>query len=209
MEGMMPSFSLLISDLLLSIAAFETEIRANYKVAPGSTYKQFEGTAPGAYRRFWDNMYWVLSSFPALKCPIRISDEFNKKDMLFADCLKIGFDLLPEDHAHKDFLKFVLEDKAEEFRQQARIQLELPGVKSNLKTRFQEAGYDHYFRAFTQCNGTIAVHEWNNVWLLLSIGPKPEFSGWKSFNLDRMVKDYVMKNISPELLEEEEDDDDF
>jgi len=34
-------------------------------------------------------------------------------DMLFADCLKIAFDLLPADHKHKEsFMKFMLEVRA-------------------------------------------------------------------------------------------------
>jgi hypothetical protein len=179
-------------------------------VAPGADYRQVEGAAAGAYRRFWDNMYWVLSSFPALKCPERINDDFNKKDMLFADCLKIGFDLLPADHPHKaPFLAFMMDVKAKEFREQAKRHLESASTRQNMITKFREEGYEHYVRAFGRSNGTIAYHEWSNVWLLGNVGPAPQFSGWNpSFNspcLDKVVKDYVLANIDPALLQEEDE----
>lgn len=197
------------------VPAYEAKALVNYRNAPGADYKLHEGcTQPGAYRRFWDNMYWVLSSFSGLKCPERINDAFNKKDLLFADCLKIGFDLLPPDHPHKEaFNTFMLEVKAPEFRGQASAQLQSAITKDHMITKFREEGYKHFVTAFNSCNGTIAFHEWTNVWLLGNIGPAPQFTGWDpSFNmpvLEKMVKDYVMANIDPSRLEDdmEEGDD--
>jgi hypothetical protein len=193
------------------MSAYEKKIVVNYKTSSGADYRLVEGAAPGAYRRFWDNMYWVLSSFSALKCPVRVNDEFNKKDCLFVDCLKIGLDLLPADHPHKaPFLAFMLEVKAPEFRAQAKRHFEDPSTRQNMVTKFQKEGCEHYKRAFTDCNGTIADHEWSNVWLLGNIGPAPQFAGWNPGfnmpNLTNVVKDYVLAKIDPSLLEQEEED---
>jgi len=188
-----------------AMEAFEAKIRSNYTQSP-SGWDKTEGAQPGAYRRFWDNMYWVLSCMPGLKCPVHVSDDFKKKDLLFVDCLKLAFDLLPADHPHKEsFLKFMLEVKAPAFRAQAADQLSK--ARSNLVMIHGEAGYQHYVKAFSSCSGTLAFHEWNNIWMLSSIGPAPEFRGWResSVSWSQLVQDYV-KSISPQLFEEEEEE---
>jgi hypothetical protein len=104
----------------------------------------------------------------------------------------------------------MLDVKAREFREQARIHLEAPSTRQNMITKFQREGYEHFFRAFASCNGTVADYEWSNLWLLSNIGPAPQFSGWNpSFNvpnLTNVVKDYVLAGIDPQLLEREEEE---
>ena len=156
-------------------------------------------------------MYWVLSSFPHLKCPVLVNDEVNKKDLVYGDCLKIGRDLLPADHPHKaPFMAFMLTVKTKEFREQAKMHLENASTRRNMVTKFQKEGYEHYVRAFENCSGTIADHEWSNVWLLANIGPAPQFAGWNPGcnmpNFTNVVKDYVLANIDPSLLAQEEED---
>lgn len=185
---------------------FEKRIRVNYRDAPGD-YRQMEGAAPGAYRRFWDNMYWVLSSFPDLKCPVRVNADFNKKDQLFVNCLKIAFDLLPPDHPHKrEFLDFMMSEKASEFQAQAKQNLEFPTTRQNFITTYSEERYKHYVTAFGQCKGTIAHHEWSNVWFLGRLGPAPDFNGWRSFLLDKLIMDFLKLKNPDIALEDEEDD---
>ena len=198
-----PPFTSTCSQRLLD---FEKRIRVNYRDAPGD-YRQMEGAAPGAYRRFWDNMYWVLSSFPDLKCPVRVNADFNKKDQLFVNCLKIAFDLLPPDHPHKrEFLDFMMSEKASEFQGQAKQNLEVSTTRQNFITTYSEERYKHYVTAFGQCKGTIAHHEWSNVWFLGRLGPAPDFNGWRSFLLDKLIMDFLKLKNPDIALEDEEDD---
>ncbi len=153
-------------------------------------------------------MYWVLASFPALKCPVRINSAFNKKDQLFVNpCLKIGFDLLPADHPHKrDFYEFMIEVQGKEFQAQAKEHIEELTTRQNMTTVYKEEGYRHYVGCFSRCSGTIAHYQWSNLWLLGKIGDAPQFAGWDAVCLDKLVMDYL-RSKNPGLEDDEMEED--
>ncbi len=160
-------------------------------------------------------MYWVFWSFEGLKFhpfPISVNDCFNKKQgQLFVTCLKIGLDLLPADFPHKkELYEFMTTTKAKEFQTQAVAAFSLSGETGERILRQQKQNfYDHYSKCFSECLGTIAAQQWQNVWLLSKLGPAPEFSGSDSLSFDLFIQEFLKsKGWVPPRYSDDEDEDD-
>ena len=160
-------------------------------------------------------MYWVFWSFEGLKFhpfPISVNDSFNKKQgQLFVPCLKIGLDLLPADFPHKkELYEFMTTTKAREFQAQAVAALSDKVTRQNFTMAQQgDKNYDHYLKCFSECTGTLAAQQWQNVWLLSKLGPAPEFSGSESLSFDLFIQDFFKsKGWVPPRYSDDDDEDD-
>ena len=153
-------------------------------------------------------MYWVFWSIEGLKFPqLIVNKDFKKQGQLFVPCLKIGLDLLPADFPHKkELYEFMTTTKAREFQAQAVAALSDKVTRQNFTMAQQgDKNYDHYLKCFSECTGTLAAQQWQNVWLLSKLGPAPEFSGYSSYSLDTFIMDFLK---SKGLVIPDDDDED-